>query len=205
MRLVDVNDLLIPGYLPLESGFERQADGSILAAALSRVHGVSGAMLQWWFAREKSSEEFVRWHPYEHVESEHRDGLFYPVHRRGDEILRGKTQSIDPEDIFDPAMLAAAGVGLVSCARGGPADRDIWTMRMVHVGRDTQDGCEVRSRFWLGAWEPRETAPPPEVLARIFPDEHAAWQMKHAMEEFYYASLIVPELYAREVGTPATP
>jgi len=198
MRFGDVNDLLKPGYLPLESGYQRLHDGSIVVAALSRVHGCSGAMLQWWFNRAKTPDEFVRWHPLEHVTSEDRDRIFLPVHRRGEEILRGKTQSVHPAEVFDAAALASADVSLVSCARGGPADRDVWTMRMVHVGRDTADGCEVRSRFWMGVFDPPAEAPPREVIETIFSDENAAWQMKHAMEEFYYASQFLPELYARE-------
>lgn len=35
----------------------------------------------------------------------------------------------------------------------------------------------------------------------FFIDEHAARQMKHAMDEFYDASMFVPDLYAREVTT----
>lgn len=198
MQLFDVNDLLKPGYLSLESGYERLPDGSIMVAALSRVHGCSGAMLQWWFNRAKSPEEFVKWHPLEHVTSEHREGRFLVVHRRGEEILRGTTQSIDPADVFDGAALAGADVSFVSCARGGPADRNVWAMRMVHVGRDTADGCEVRSRFWMGVFDPAESAPPRDVVEKLFSDENAAWQMKHAIEEFYYASQLLPALYARE-------
>lgn len=202
MLIPGVEDLLKPGYLPFESGFERLSDGSIMVASLSRVHGCSGAMLQWWLERRKTPEEFVRWHPLEHVTSECRDGLEYPVHRRAGQLLRGKVKSVDPSTIFDAAALARADVSLLSCGRGGPVDRSVWAIYMVHVGRDTADGCEVRSRFWLGAFDPPDAAPRPEVIKNIFSDENAAWQMKHAMEEFYYASQLLPELYAREGSGP---
>lgn len=198
MRISEADVLLEPGYLPLESGYERQPDGSIVVAALSRVHGCTGEMLQWWFDREKTADEFVQWHPLEHVRSEYRDGLHFPVHRRAGQELPGKVRSIEVTAIFSPDAIADADVSFVSCARGGPADRDVWAMYMIHVGRDTPDGCEVRSRFWLGVFDPPAGAPPRDVIETLFSDENASWQMKHAMEEFYYASLLLPDLYARE-------
>jgi len=48
MELKDADDLLKPGYLPLETGWARLDDGVAVVAALHRLQGISGSMLQWW-------------------------------------------------------------------------------------------------------------------------------------------------------------
>jgi hypothetical protein len=44
-----INDLLIPGYLPLENGYCKMSDGSIFVAVLTEMPKVTGEMLDWWF------------------------------------------------------------------------------------------------------------------------------------------------------------
>lgn len=63
MNLTEANDLLRPGFLPLETGVQRLPDGTLVAAALHHLPGCTVEMVQWWLARRKTHDEFVRWHP----------------------------------------------------------------------------------------------------------------------------------------------
>ncbi len=53
------------------------------------------------------------------------------------------------------------------CARIGPLEHPIHVGRMTHCVRDTDYGCEMRSRFWLGLIKPHDaTAHIPEQQIR---------------------------------------
>jgi hypothetical protein len=197
VELKDANELLKPGYLPLESGYARLANGGVVVAAMHRVYGCNGAMLQWWFQHKKTLEEFVRWHPTEHVSAEYRDGMLFPTHNHGGQILKGRVQARPPSDLFDAGALAASGASVVSYARFGPADSAAWVGGTAHVGRDTEYGCEVRSRTWLGDFDPPDTAPPRQMMEVMFSEANALWQMKHSIEEFYHLSQFLPDLFER--------
>jgi hypothetical protein len=73
-------------------------------------------------------------------------------------------------------------------------------MRMVHVGRDQDWGCEVRSRFWIGAFDPPNAEVPTAVRNALRSEANAAWQMTHCIEEFYHLSTFLPELFTAERG-----
>jgi hypothetical protein len=198
MELKDANDLLQPGYRPLETGWARLDNGVAVVAALHRLHGISGAMLQWWSAHQKTQDQFVAWHPAEHVSAEYRDGVMFPVHNRDGRILSGRIEARPLTELFDADALRSTTASFLTNGRGGPADGSVLLMRTVHVGRDTEYGCEVRSRFWIGDFDPPEAAPPPRVRDVMLSDANLEWQMKHCIEEFHYLAQFLPDLYARE-------
>ena len=49
MNLEDVNQLLEPGYLPMETGFTRLPNNDIYIAVLTRMPRCKGKMIDWWF------------------------------------------------------------------------------------------------------------------------------------------------------------
>ncbi len=49
MEFEEANDLLKPGYLPIESGYRNSSDGKRLVAALTRMPGCRAKMVDWWF------------------------------------------------------------------------------------------------------------------------------------------------------------
>lgn len=200
MELQDANDLLQPGCLPLETGWLRLGSGGAVVAALHRLRRTNGSMRQWWSGHQKTQEQFVAWHPTEHLSAEYRDGVMFPVHSRAGQILRGRISVRRPDELFDTNALAESGASFVSYARGGPADGSFQVMHTAHVGRDTDYGCEVRSRFWLGYFDPPDATPPPQVVEMMLSAENLQWQMKHCLEEFHYLSEFLPELYAREAA-----
>jgi hypothetical protein len=83
-------------------------------------------------------------------------------------------------------------------ARIGDLDHPIDFARMTHFVRNTDYGCEMRSRFWLGeikSRDPEERAP--ELRRANVNDELARRLHQHASEEMGYLAEILPTLYKR--------
>jgi len=198
VRIDQASELLKPGYLPLETGYLRLEDGRLLAAVLNRVIGCNAEMILWWLKRRKSQDEFKRWHPAEHVSMDYRDGFTFAVHDRGGQRIEARLEEQDPSVHFDAAKLANSDISGISCSRGGPAGQDFWAMHVIHVMRDTDWGCEVKTRFWLGDIDPPKPQMTPEIRAAMFPDDMAEWQIRHASEEYMYLAGFLPDLYQTE-------
>ena len=61
----------------------------------------------------------------------------------------------DPAEFFDAAGYRTSGAVAI-CARIGDLEHPVNFARMTHFVRDTDYGCEMRSRFWLGIIESRD-------------------------------------------------
>ena len=74
--LVDhADELLEPGYWPLETGFGLGPDGSVQVFALTQMPKVTPAMWDWWFAWHGSeAQRYKLWHPRAHISSKWADG-----------------------------------------------------------------------------------------------------------------------------------
>lgn len=194
----ELSRLLEPAYGPLESGFRRLENGVMMVAALHRLNGVEGRMVRWWLDRHFSREEFLRWHPEDHVSWswDARRNAAIVEHRFEGGIQRLKIQGRDAADYFDSGQLAAAGVSAAICSRGGPAEGDGWVSHVVHVCRDTGEGCEMRSRFFLGDFDPPLPSPGP-VQERIGSAAAARAILRHTLEEYAHLARFLPELYER--------
>ena len=74
---------------------------------------------------------------------------------------------------------------------------------MTHFVRDTDYGCEMRSRFWLGEIRSREpgrtlTEQEQDALRKANLNEDLARRLhQHATEEMGYLAEILPALYRR--------
>jgi hypothetical protein len=49
LPLEKADDLLKPGYLPLETGYTRLPNGQLQVACLTKMPGCKGRMINWWF------------------------------------------------------------------------------------------------------------------------------------------------------------
>ncbi len=213
MEFEQADDLLAPGYLPFESGHCALAHGKRLVAALTRMPGCRAKMVNWWFGWLGGTDQYKWWHPRDHVFSDWANraggdyiGASHLVH----EYLAGSDGPLyklridfhDPADTFDPAAYAASGAMAV-CARIGPLDAPLNFGRMTHCVRDTDFGCEMRSRFWLGVIQPRDGgAAVPEAEARAMraaqvTPEFTRRLHQHCVEEMGYLAEILPVLYRR--------
>ena len=210
MQLSEANQLLEPGYLPLESGYLRLEDGQLHVAALTTMVGCKGRMIDWWFGFLRTTEQYKWWHPKDHVwcewVGERGTGRYiggtHHVHEYiGGELMKLRVHFREPSNYLDVSRFAAAGVSTAVCARTGSLDAPIWAGHVIHLVRDTDYGCEMHSRFWIGDLDPPELAPSPEARRALFPDRIGWGLLKHCQEEMGYLAGFLPELCARE-GTP---
>ena len=106
----------------------------------------------------------------------------------------------DPSDLLDTSRFDEAGVSGVICARTGLLEPPIWGGHVIHLCRDTEDGCEMRSRFWLGDMDPPGLASTRDMRIQLFPDTMGQSLLTHCMEEMRILAALLPDLYQRESG-----
>ncbi len=207
MKLSEANRLLDPGYTDFEAGYVRLGDGQLHVAAWTTMMGCTGRMVEWWFGFLRNSEQYKWWHPTDHVwcewVGERGTGRYiggtHNVHEYiGGELAKLKIRFVDPSTYLDASRLSEAGISAAICGRVGLLDAPIWTGHLMHLCRDTEYGCEMRSRFWLGDFDPPEMAPDRETLVQLVPDRLGEGLLKHSHEEMSYLAGFLPGLYARE-------
>jgi len=150
-----------------------------------------------------------------HVVNEHLGRAFG---NRAEDLL---IQFMDPVHFgFTKDACAKAGVSWVCCCRPA-ADNEpglgrISIGRMIHIARDTADGLELRSLFWLGA----ETERLPDLEGSAFPpnwlfkrisslrfvkrsvvtENRGSALVRHAFEEFNTLGSLLPRLFAENAA-----
>ncbi len=150
------------GYHQTENGYGVLDDGRIQVSVRTDMPGVTPAMWSWWFGWHGcDSRRYKLWHPRAHVSAQWQDGA--DDGRRGEARYVGRT-SLITEYIGSSKLsasiqfvapstfgLPAADATVVPiCARLGSSDVPVDGGWFVHHIRSTDDGCEMRSRFWLG-------------------------------------------------------
>ena len=217
MSTIDINRLLDPAPMSLETGYERLPDGVLHVACRIDMHRCTGEMFEWWFRSRPGTQQYVWWHPVDHVSSEWLEcqegthiGSIHKVQERftGSPVEQLLIQLRDPAEFFDAQAYAAARadgrVSGVICARGGQnwdAPRDpqgrVMGARLLHVLRDTEWGCVLRSHFFLGHDLPAKGLDPQQVLGLV-PDTIAPGLLAHCYNEFTFLSRFLPSLFAAE-------
>lgn len=173
---IEQADLLLDeGYLPLETGVTRLSTGQIFVACLTKMPGVTSEMIDWWFAWHPMEDaRYKLWHPKAHLSARAtRQNADEPNLTNQEKYLRNPhfiteyvgSDKIDivitfspPETLLDTARFPEARIGTAICATVGLQKAPIIVTRMIHLIRETEDGVEMRSRFWMG--EPRFRAKP---------------------------------------------
>ncbi len=191
MLLAEVNQLLEPGYLPLETGYFRLPNGQMHVATLIRMPACKGRMVEWFFGHYlKDTETYKQWDPRAHLRFEWDDnwspGHYVGASHYGEEWLAGEVLKFtvkfdDPAKFFDTSRFKEANVGAVICGEGFLPDNTP-DGRVIHFVRDTEYGCEIRSRFWIYKGT--------ETIGR--------GHMEHCLSEMGYLADLLPGLYARE-------
>ena len=194
MRLEDANQLLEPGYLSLETGYTRLPNGELYIAVLTRMPRCAGKMVDWWFGYVGDTEKYKLWHPADHLvgdwdehwSSGHYIGASHLVHEYvGGELVKLKITFHEPSEYFDTSRFHEARVTAAVCGRVGLLEEDKQLGYLIHFVRDTDYGCEMRSRFWLF-----------EAT-----DEFGGALMTHCLEEMGYLADLLPDLYAKETAS----
>ena len=158
-----VRRLSAPGYQGLETGWTRTDRGTLLVSCLTDMPGVTAAMWDWWFGwHGTDSARYKLWHPEAHLHSSvaedrsadrsltHREryvgNVSYVDEYVGGTLNRLTIRFVDPERL---GFTDRAGTTHV-CARVGLSDLPVGAGWLVHQVRPTEDGSEMRSRFFLG-------------------------------------------------------
>jgi DAPG hydrolase PhiG domain len=216
--LTELDALLDPTPLALETGYERLPDGSLHVAVRTDLHGCTGAMFEWWFRFRPDTQQYVWWHPVDHRSSEWAGTLGTDTHVGSEHVVVEEFTGLpaepliiqfrDPSEFFDPGRyLTARRTGAVSGAVVGrvasghePFRRDDGAVlggRLLHIGRDTSWGMALRSHFYIGTDLPATGATPDDVAAQI-PIERGVALLQHAYNEFTFLSRFLPSLYLGE-------
>lgn len=163
----EADRLLEPGSLPLESGFTRLPNGQVFVAVLTKMPGVTAEMIDWWFGwHYMESQRYKLWHPRAHLRNGAKrmigddPGLSdrekylhnpnYVTEYVGASRLEIEITFSDASDFFDTSRFEEAGVGTAICGTVGLQKAPVTIGQLIHLIRETPDGCEMRSRFWLG-------------------------------------------------------
>jgi hypothetical protein len=167
----DMNRLLDPGYHDVETGYGFCRDGVQYAACLTDMPGITAEMIDWWFAWHPLHDLRYRiWFPKGHYGTSvadpercrdsrlpYRERYWHNKHTVIEDVGTGTTKLmilfVPPEEFgFDTSRFAEARVGTAVCANAGPADLlgGIFFTKMCHFVRETTEGVEIRSRFWIG-------------------------------------------------------
>ena len=227
-----------PGYLPLETGYTQNVDGHLIVAVLTDMPGVTGEMWDWWFGwHSTQSSRYKLWHPEAHIATgvgedrsqmqgitdrqKYIENVSYIDEYIGDEYSRLTVRFADPQKQGFPP----SGPGETTIlARGGAYEAPVGFAWLVHQIRQTEDGCEMRSRFILNVTElfklPAHsvttpvgklltTRPVNALAAGIFRRLKGAKLhgfcpalLYHCAQEMNHLASILPDLYEEFGGTP---
>ena len=212
LKFENINDLLKPGYLDLENGYCLNSnDGTGFVAIKTDFPGVTADMIQWWFWWHANKNiRYKIWCPGAHyaisVKNEQQANnpfLSYeqrrvnntqlPYEDTGNGIFLLSIHWVPPEEFgFDTSKFKEAGIAAVLCAKVGymVETLNIEHTYMCHVFRKTNNGLELRSRFWPGKLLPdvtlRKLAITQDVVQGL---------ASHNAHEYSHLSGFLPEIY----------
>lgn len=206
------------------------SDNSCYVAVLTKMPDVSGEMIDWWFWwHAVESLRYKIWFPGSHLANHARDpeqlknpalsfnqrfwnNTQYPVEDVGTGVEQLSITFLPPADFgFDTSKFDEARVATVICARVGSVPKKVLHTDMCHFVRNTDNGVEMRSRFWIGRklnfTVLSETSPFQRLINAKFtrkimiPAETPLEMAHHCAQEYNNLASILPELY-RDFGQP---
>jgi hypothetical protein len=185
-----LEEMLAPGYGPMEIGYSMLPGGNVYAATYTRCPHAKGKMVEWWFGSFlHNTQSYKLWHP-DHTffvwDDKKKPGTCVGATHISEEYLGGelvpmRIRFYDPSDIFDVSRFPAAGIGCALVAQITSPDGSLFCS-FLHIVRDTPFGCEMRNRFWIMGAD--------EKVARGL--------IKHNLEEMGSLAEFLPGLYLRE-------
>ena len=203
------------GYTDLETGFSVEADGSINAAILTSMPGVTPEMWDWWFGWHGSQDSrYKLWHPKSHVSAVWEDGKTDDAYIGrnsiieeyiGDEFTDGLIQFKSPTEFgFSFDAIKDPSKAVYVCARLGHSKLPIDFGYLVHQVRAVEGGSEMRSRFWMGG---KYTIVRKEGIfadlgtsflqkQKLLPSDFGHDIVTHCSEEMTHLAAFLPKLYS---------
>ena len=210
---IDAEEALAKQTGAYATEIHRLPDASYLVAVRTTMPEVTADMLRWWFSDfMQTTEHYQWWHPEDHVWMEWENkkpgkiiGASHLVHEFiGGELSKLRIQFVNPFEFFgyDPNDEDT----FVICARVGLLEEEMNIAKMCHVVRNTLNGAEMRSRFWLGHVAKREGNSTVSSLKGFIGNtflirllvvnkQSAKDLRRHAEEEMKYLAALIPALY----------
>jgi hypothetical protein len=218
LRIEDRNRLFEPGYLEEEIGYCKLEDGSVYVANLTPMPGVTVEMFDWWFAWHGLGElRYTIWDPEDHyyafttaqVQGRNKnlsmkERYYNTTHIIKEDIGGGAAHIFanfrDPKELgFNAELIGTPACGTIVTANCGVYD---WpggaAQVMCHFVRETEDGIELRTRFWTGYHiiDQKPVLMIPEGTE--IPLEMARGLLAHNMLEFQNLADLLPRIYPEE-------
>ena len=214
--LLAARDLQSGSDWTFETAYSLCPDGEARVFVHTPMPGVTPAMWDWWFGwHGDEAQKYKLWHPQAHIHVAWADGMGVLGHYVGrtSRVVEyvGSTRMaltirfVRPRALgLDEDRLKATGEVAI-CARVALADGPLETGWLIHHLRPTADGCEMRSRFWLGGGNVRPKAVPGPLgrllgglAARIAPikAQQASDLLIHCAQEMSHLATLLPQVYA---------
>lgn len=225
-----INDLLNPGYFEVEAGWCVLPNGAGYVANYTPMPGVTVEMINWWMAWHSLEDlRYKIWWPDGHyaisLSDQDRAKVLDPgrpmVHKfqglthfvieniGGLSAEKISISFLPPEDVgFDMGRFKSPNVGTIVAANGlsqminpppsipnhkAPAF-------MIHFIRETTDGIEYRTRFWMGYHildkKPHLWLPPGMRIPDYIPRGLAT----HNVYEYANLASFLPQIYQEQKG-----
>jgi len=222
-QTIDANKTLVEQTGVYANEVRRLPDASYLVAVRTPMPKVKADMVRWWFSDFlQTTEHYNWWHPKDHVWMDWENkkpgentGSSHLVHEYiGGELSKLRIQFVNSAEFFGYEVNDENT--FVICARVGLLEENINIAKMCHVVRNTADGAEMRTRFWLGHVAKREgnnTVSSIQgfigntALVRMFTvnKKNSEDLQRHAQEEMKYLADLLPTLYEskKEVRSPS--
>ena len=199
----NVRDLLLPGYLPIETGIASTPEGGLSVAILTEWPNTEPEMIDWWFGWHiGKTERYKLWHPQAHFFTQPRFDVSDVEIFSDREKYLGNTSWVDeyigpfptrlgitfhdPAEIgLDEISLNSAGYGTVIYAVTTDSDSGQELGRLIHAVRRIETGCEMRSRF---------------IFPVGTPDFIGGPMLDHCWTEMTHLASFLPRLYSRVVN-----
>jgi len=226
LKRENINQLFDDGYLECESGYCRLDDGVGYVSVLTKMPKVTIEMIDWWFWwHPKESIRYKMWYPGQHFEItsdfqgsyndetlSYRERLHLSQHHVTEDIGLGTEMIlinfIHPAEFgFNEKHLSRKDVTII-CGQGGDKAKGVWSGDMCHFVRQTDQGVEMRSRFWIGHQIARMSGPlqgllnsiinRPFLKRKLVPMKIAPSLFHHCTQEYHHLAEILPEIYASE-------
>lgn len=218
----EANQLLEPGYLALENGFTRLPNGQIFVAVLTKMPGVTSEMIDWWMGwHYLETQRYKLWHPRAHIANraermisddagytdreKYLGNPNYVTEYVGNDCVDITIAFAPASDYLDVSRFEAARIGTALCGVVSPQNAPVSAAILIHAIRETEDGCEMRSRFWLGRIEVtglpgagllNKITRSQFVAKRAFPIEAGRDMVVHCGMEMNHLASFLPALYA---------
>jgi hypothetical protein len=218
LALDDVERLLDPASLAVETGWCTLPNGVGYVAVRTKMPRVSAEMVDWWFDwHPRETLRYRVWHPRAHHRNSlqlptrlrakaHWGAVHHPVEDVGTGVVHARIEFKAPSEMgLSSDALENPNVATIVCGYAGDDRMRLRHTPMFHVFLHEGDGVVLRSCFWLGA-TPRPYGPLGDLGERLLDnrfvrDRALPKHLPHALanhcaEEYANLGVLLPELYA---------